>query len=186
MKLDYQSTEDKNSPEYLAKKVQAGRNTIFMVLILSVINVIMMALDQGTYFLFSASVPYYLTVFGKGMDNGFVSGAWPEVGTYTITALVISAVILSLYLLCGLKSKKNTGWLAVAAGLFTLDTVLLVVISLLLLEEPMLNIMDMLFHVVVVAELFIAVRDAKKLKQLPNASFVEEERELEKQGPDLD
>ena len=61
---------------------------------------------QNTYFLFSASVPYYLVFVGMGIENGFVDGAWNVKGTLTYTGLVIALVIVAVYLLCWLLSKK--------------------------------------------------------------------------------
>ena len=103
----------------LQRAISSGRTSLLMILILTVVNLLFTILDLDQYFLFSASVPYYLTMLGKGMDNGFLDGAWDINGTYTITGLVISAVILAVYLLCWLMSKKKTGWLTAALVLFT-------------------------------------------------------------------
>ena len=85
-------TVDKNSREYLTQKRNSGRSTLLTILIFTVINIVMLVVQADYYFLFSASVPYYLTLFGMIFDK-FV------VGTYTTSALVIAAVILGLFLL---------------------------------------------------------------------------------------
>lgn len=151
---------DKNSPEYLTKQVAGGRYSLLLILIFTTINLVLLLTDAGRYFLFSASVPYYLTAFGIGMDYA-LGGT-----TYTYTALVISAVILVVYLLCYLQSKNRTGWLTAALVLFCIDTVGLIFFSFTLLDSPMENILDFLLHGWAVVELIQAVRCAGKLKQL--------------------
>lgn len=167
MAMNNRTAVDKNSREYLTQQKKGGRGTLLLILVFTVINLVLVVLDQGTQFLFSASVPYYLTLVGKGLDNGFAEGAWPVNGTYTVTALVVSAVILGVYLLCWLLSKKRSGWLTAALVLFIVDTVALIVLSYLLLEDPMVNIIDLVIHVLAIWELWQAVRANRKLAQLP-------------------
>ena len=76
---------DKNSREYLLRQVANGRYSLLLIVILTVVNLIMTILDTNTYFLFSASVPYYLVFVGMGIENGFVDGAWNVKGTLTYT-----------------------------------------------------------------------------------------------------
>ena len=162
-----QNKPDKNSPAYLMSQINGGRYSLLLILIFTVVNLLMVLLDTDRYFLFSASVPYYLTLFGKAMDNGFSDGAWDVTGTYTITALVVSLVILALYFLCWLLSRKRTGWMTGALALFVLDTVALVLFSYVLYGSPMVNVMDILLHGWALWELFRAVRCNKKLKEMP-------------------
>lgn len=154
---------DKNSREYRLRKLAAARSSLIVVIAFTVINLILLLTESNTYFLFSASVPYFLTAFGMGMDIGLGN---PGIGVYTTTALVISAVIVAAYLLCWILSKKRSGWFVVAAVLFIIDTVLLVLVSLGLdaLGE---NIVNLIFHAWVLVELFQAIAAAKKLKNMP-------------------
>jgi len=171
---------DKNSKSYLAQQVNGGRGTLLAVVVLTLINLVLLVLNQDTYFLFSASVPYYLTFFGKLMDNGFEPWPWTVNGTYTISALVVAAVILILFLLCWLLSKKRSVWLTVGFVLFVVDTVALIAVSFLLFENPMENIMDLLIHIWAIWQLFQGVRCAAKLKALP-----EETMEAPVQSPEV-
>ena len=152
---------DKNSRGYLEKSFNSSRSTLIGVLLFTVINLVLLVAQSERYFLFSASVPYYLTVLGMVMDSWGGSG-------YMITALVISAVILVVYLVAWLLSKKRRGWLTAAAVLFTIDTVALVWFSIALLENPLVNIMDLVFHVLVLWQLFQGVRAGKKLREMPD------------------
>ena len=95
---------DKNSREYLLRQVANGLYSLLLIVILTVVNLIMTILDTNTYFLFSASVPYYLVFVGMGIENGFVDGAWNVKGTLTYTGLVIALVYLWPVLLIGSHS----------------------------------------------------------------------------------
>ena len=143
---------DKNSREYLLRQVANGRYSLLLIVILTVVNLIMTILDTNTYFLFSASVPYYLVFVGMGIENGFVDGAWNVKGTLTYTGLVIALVIVAVYLLCWLLSKKRAGWLTVALVLFIVDTVALVVITFALYDSPMGKLVDFLLHIWAIVE----------------------------------
>lgn len=151
---------DKNSPEYLQNKLSSARHSLLLVVIFTVINLILLLCDGQTYFLFSASVPYYLTLFGMLMDAG-AGGS-----VFTVTALVIAAACLAAYLLCWLLSKKRIGWYVVAMVLFILDTVMLLwmSVSLDILTD---NVIDLLIHGWVLVELAQALRAHKKLKAMP-------------------
>ena len=161
------NTADKNSVEYLSSKIGGGRHSLLLIVAFTVVNLLMVVLDSSTYFLFSASVPYYLTLYSKGIDNGFVDGPWPENGPVTIAALIVSGVILLLFLLCWLLSKKRTGWLIPALVLFVLDTLALVWCTFNLVNDPAGNIMDFVFHIWAIWELILAIRCGSKLKKLP-------------------
>ena len=158
---------DKNSAGYLSGRIASGRYSLLLIVVFTVVNVLMVVLDSSTYFLFSASVPYYLTLYCKGIDNGFVGGSWPENGPYTIAALIISAVILLLFLLCWRLSKKRPGWLIPAVVLFVLDTLALAWCTFNIVNDPAGNIVDFVFHFWAVFELIRAIVCNGKLKKLP-------------------
>ncbi len=118
---------DKNSREYLLRQVASRRYSLLLIVILTVVNLIMTILDTNTYFLFSASVPYYLVFVGMART---VCGRRLECqGNAHLHGLVIALVIVAVYLLCWLLSKKRAGWLTAALVLFIIDTVALVVIT---------------------------------------------------------
>ena len=157
---------DKNSREYLLRQVANGRYSLLLIVVLTVVNLVLTLLDTGRYFLFSASVPYELVSLGMAFDNGFSDGAW-SVGTLTFTGLVIALVIVAVYLLCWLLSKKHAGWLTAALVLFIIDTVALVVVAFALYDNPASQLVDLLLHVWAIVELVQAVRGNKKLQELP-------------------
>ncbi len=152
---------DKNSREYLEQKVASSRHSLLLVVIFTVVNLVLLLLDTGRYFLFSASVPYELTFVGAVL-NYQETGA--IMGLYTYVALVMSAIILGLYLLCWVMAKKRAVWYIVSVVLFALDTVAMIFINMEYLGE---YIVDIVFHVYVIYELFQAVTANKKLKNMP-------------------
>jgi hypothetical protein len=163
----------KLSPEYLLKQFAGARSSLLIVLIFTVVNLAMLLLDSGTYFLFSASVPYYLTAFGMGMDIGL--GA-DSIGTFTLVALGISAVVVAFYLLCWLLSKKRPGWLVAALVAFILDTVALVLVCL-AFDALVDSVMDFVFHGWVIISLIQGISANGKLKKLPAEAFAPEAEE---------
>lgn len=150
------------TPEHLLKQLAGARSSLLLVLVFTVVNLVMLLTDAGRYFLFSASVPYYLTAFGVGMDYGM---GYTGIGPMTMVGLGISAATLVLYLLCWLLSKKRPGWLVVALVAFTLDTLALLGLSL-ALDMLTGNIMDFIFHAVLIWELFQGISANKKLKKM--------------------
>lgn len=149
---------DKKSPEYLTRAMSNGRNNLLLILIFTLINLALMLLDSNTYFLFSASVPYYLTAFCIGLDG-------MTVGFFTAIALVISAVILGIYLLCWLFSKKKMGWFVVAMVMFVLDTVCLVIVAGLLGMFAD-CILDFVFHIWATVSMIQGIRANSRWKAL--------------------
>lgn len=156
------NSANKTSPEYLLQQIAGARSALLVVLIFTVVNLVMLLLDSGTYFLFSASVPYYLTAFGLGMDIGMGESG---IGTFTLISLGISAVMLLLYLLSWLLSKKRSGWLVVALVAFVLDTVALVLVCL-AFDAVTDSIVDFLFHGWVILQLAQGIIANRKIRKM--------------------
>lgn len=156
---------DKNSPEYWAKMIAGGRASLLLIVVLTVVNIVLLLIEADRYFVFSASIPYYLTAICMGMDSAVYGG----IDAYTTGALIVSVIVVGIYLLCWALGKKKTGWLITALVLFSLDTVGLLVITFTLLEDPILNLMDIFFHALAVYELVMAVICAGKLKRQATA-----------------
>ena len=136
------------------------------MVILTVLNLVLLLTDSDRYLLFSISVPYFLTVLGQIMDESLLSGS------YTVTALVISVVVLALYIVCFVLSKKRPGWLTAGLVLFCVDTAALIVFVFTLTDSPESFFMDFVFHVLIIVELAMAVKGNKKLKALREAAPV--------------
>ncbi len=144
---------------YLTGQIKIGRRTLLGVIVMTLINLTLLLTSGDNYMLFSASVPYYLTWFGWFMDGGIR-------GSYTFTGLMIGAVILAIYFLLWILSRKNAVWLTWAAVLFGIDLAALIAISFLFFENPLNNLVDVLIHIVVIGQI---IKGAKAGKELPTA-----------------
>lgn len=166
---------DKKSPEYLTQQIASGRGTLLGIIILTALNEGMLLANTGRYFLFSASIPYYLTWFGKILDNGTDDGSGTIIARYTIIAILVSVVILGVYLLCWFLSKKRIGWLTAATALFAVDTVLFIIFAFTVLAEPMRCLLDFLLHAVALYQMIAGVVSHGKLRKLQAAAPVSPE-----------
>lgn len=155
----------------LNAKYNASRNNLLLVVIFSLINTILLALESDTYFLFSASVPYYLTFFGMlyagKMPVEYYEG-WegfePFPTSVFVVALVISIVIIGLYALSWLLSKKKGyGWVVFSLVFFIIDTLAMFWFA----GGVGDNVIDLIFHIWVIVSLISGVSAAIKLKKLP-------------------
>ncbi len=166
------------------RKYNSARMNLFLVVIVTLINVILGFTGSGTYFLFSAFIPYFLVI--SGMYNcGKMPADWYEGDmseydflepSYLVILATFALIILTLYVIFFLLSKnQKSGWLIAALVLFSLDTVGFLLLGSIGLE----TILDLLFHAWVLYYLISGVIAAKKLKFLPPD---EEEIETEKEG----
>ena len=153
--------------EVPGRDIRAGRYALLLIVVLTAVNLVLLLTDNGQYFLFSASVPYYLTFLALGLDNGFTPLRWSEIGRLTKAALGISVGTLAVYLLFWLLSRKRPGWLLGALVLFVLDTAALVGLSFLLVGKPWMDPMDLFLHIWAIVELGKAVAAHSRSKKAP-------------------
>ena len=164
--------------QHLTREIQISRRTLLGVVIMTVINIACLLSNSGTYLLFSISVPYYLTWFGKGMDNGF-GVTWELSGENTLIGLAIAAGILLVYLLFWLMSAKNSGWLTAAVVCLCVDLAALIAVSLLLSAGLTGCLVDGIFHIVAIWQIGKGVSADRKRRDLPP------EQNYTVVGPDL-
>ncbi len=141
--------------EQLEVKYKSARSNLLLTIILTVVNVVMLIAGSENMLLFSISVPFYAVVFGYFMEGTAM----------LITGCVIAAIMLAVYLLCWIFSKKRTGWLVAALVLFVIDTIVMGLMYLGLGEVS--GIMDVLIHAWVLYYLIMGVVSASKLKKMP-------------------
>ncbi|MGM9605850.1 MAG: hypothetical protein ACI3XG_12395 [Faecousia sp.] len=149
---------EKGSPEYHERQVAMGRSALLVVLCLTVLNLVLLIAGSNTYLLFSASVPYYLTVMARGYDLAAYGGVNQG---YTWAALAISAVVLGLFLLCWFLSRKTPSWLTAGLVLFVLDTICLALLCRFVFGGFMDSILDFFMHAWVLWELAVGACKAE-------------------------
>lgn len=151
----------------LLAKVRNARSNLLSVLIFSVVN-IPLILFSGGYFLFSLSVTQLLTftINEVRVDPEFADILLPMILIFAVPM----AIILGLYFVCWLCSKKRAGWLTFAAVLFGLDCLLLGFSLFLNLSAgafDLFSIIDVAYHVWVMISLIKGAAAAAKLKRMP-------------------
>ncbi len=156
----------------LEMKYNTARANLLLVLLFTVVNIILVLVGANTYFLFSASIPYFIVYLGALFcgklpaeyyeGTGLTEADFFPTSVLTVT-VVIAVVILALYFLSWLLSKKQkVGWLIFALVLFSLDTVMMFFFMGISVD----TIFDVLFHAWVLYYLVAGVRAHVQLKKL--------------------
>lgn len=135
------------------RRYRGARNSLLLMMIMTVINTVLAAVGSYTYFVFSDYLSYYLALFGRVY--------FEELGEplYLIIGCVAAAIVLLPYLLCWIFSKKRRGWLIAALVLFIIDTLLLVSDAIAYMDVS--YILDIAFHIWLIVELIIGIRAGK-------------------------
>lgn len=172
MALFNKKTVDTNLSERdkLEARYKGSRNNILLVVAFTLVNTILLIVGSGSYFLFSASVPYYVTLFGMlytgKMPADYYVGIEdfvPMDSSFFIVAVVIAVVVIGLYALSWFLSKKHHGWLIFALVFFAIDTLALFYFGGFSADM----ILDYVFHAWVIVSLASGISAASKLKKLP-------------------
>lgn len=171
--------DNKNKVEFtelqsriLQNQYASARHNLLLVVGFTVINLILLVTKSDTYFLFSAYIPYFLTYLGMYLCGMSAPEAYADLGEDAIflgkgffgIALGISILIVAIYLLCWIFSKKQkVGWIIGALVLFFIDTLALFFIGGISIDL----IMDYVFHICVIVLLFRGTIAYYKLQKLP-------------------
>lgn len=151
------------------QKYDTARGNLILMIGASLLNIILFVAGEDIMLLFSATVPYVTAMAGVLSENSVV----------LTVCLAVTAVILLLYFLCWIFSKKQYGWLIAAMVLFGLDTLFL--IGLYIFAQDASGILDFIFHIWVFYYLVVGVRQGIRLKQMPAEAPVPAE-EASKEG----
>lgn len=162
----------------LQSKYNAARANILLAAILSIINVILLAANADIYFPFSATFPYSLISGARLLCGMYPEEFYIEYAEYTgepvmteflppvifTITLVIAILLIAVFSLCWLLSKKRTGWMIAALVLFVLDTLYLLSMGI-----SIDILIDIIFHAWVLYSLIAGVAAAFKLKSIPDS-----------------
>lgn len=158
--------------EVLTNKYQSARANILLVVVFTLLNVILLVTNSNTYFLFSAAIPYFIVDLGMLLCGKYPAEYYADGltgmeflnDTFFVVTLVVAAVILVLYLLSWILSKKpRVGWMIFALVFFVVDTAGMLILTGISTEM----IVDILFHGWVIVSLANGVVSYFKLKKLP-------------------
>ena len=157
-------------------RYNSARANLLLVTILTLVNVVLLAVDASFYFPFSASFPYYLITGARMLCGMYPEEFYVELAELTgepvmteffpsavfYVALVIGVILIAVFSLCWLLSKKKVGWMIAALVLFIHDT-----LSLLSMGLAIDMLIDLLFHVWVLVSVISGLSAHFKLKSLP-------------------
>ena len=158
-------------------KYNVARGHLLLVVILSLVNIILLAVDASIYFPFSLSLPYYMITGARLICGMYPEEFYAELAEITgepvmteflpsvvfTVVLVICVIIIAVFSLCWLLSKKKIGWMIAALVLFVLDTFYL--LSMGLMVEMLI---DIIFHAWVLYSLISGIVAFFKMKALPD------------------
>lgn len=179
-----QSAKTMSERDLLEAKYKSSRGNLLIVVLLTVVNMVMLLANAGSYFLFSAFIPYYMTLIGMDLCGKMPAEYYGEYygqfefwdQSFLISMIVIAVFILLLYLLSWFLSKNHkVGWLIFSLVFFSVDTLCMI----LLLENPAGSILDILLHVLVIYYLISGIRAHYKLMKLPPEEVVSDAAPIE-------
>ncbi len=163
-------------------RLSGARVNIILIIFLTVVNSICAITSvSGSYFLFSATVPFYLTVRMAAYTGHLPSEVYedPENGWtgvqflpdgFFIFAIVVSVIILLLYALCYFFSKRHYGWMIVAAVMFFADTLALLG-TFWLYDFEFNNLLDVAVHIWALVSFILAAVSGIKASRLPKETL---------------
>lgn len=163
-------TQNMSERQKLTSRYNSARHNILLVVAFTLVNSVLLFAGGDSYFLFSAAIPYYMTLFGL-LYTGRMPAEWyegvefqPDPDVVLYIYLAIAVVIVAFYALCWFLSKKHGyGWLVAALLFFVADTFAMFYFTGFTADM----ILDFVFHVWVLVSLCSGIIAAINLKKLP-------------------
>lgn len=161
----------------LYTRYSAARMNLLLIIIFTVLNILTLMLDAGQM-LFTAAIPYKIVQIGKTMCGFLPEEYYTKNETaplfdkgFIAVFIIIALLIVALYLLCWLFSKRRGAdkWLSFALAMMSADTMVAF-----LFADGGTIIVDMLFHILILVLLFSGIGAYKKLRALPKDEPEEE------------
>lgn len=138
----------------------SARANLLLAACITLLNVVLALVGSDSYFLFSASVPYWAAVFGRVEYEVYAMAG------YLVIAGVIAVIFTAFYFVFYLMSKKNRRWMDAALVYFALDCVGLIGF-IVWVGFDISFIMDILFHIYVMYYLVSGSLAARKAEKMP-------------------
>ena len=156
----------------LEAKYNGSIANLLFVVVFTALNTLLLVLNADTYFLFSAFIPYFVADLGMFYTGSYPAEYYDGIGDIPLAnpsllyiCIAIAFAVILLYLLCWfLARKKKVGWLVVSVVLFSLDTVIMFLLT--GIDTSM--IMDILFHAWVIISLISGIVNYNKWKKIPD------------------
>ena len=117
---------------------KAARGNLLAMLVLTAVNTLLALTGSDRYYLFTDFAAYIWAVFARGFYDFTGEAKWLVLGAAG------AVLVMAVYFLCWLLSKKRRGWLTAALVLFSVDTAALVAGLVTAFEAS--SILDVVFH----------------------------------------
>lgn len=140
----------------LQRQAGWGQLALLGIVGVSLINQVMLMLGINYHFLFSAAMPYYLNWLAFQLSNA----------AFSVAAVLMTVVLYGAYGLCLLRSSELQ-WFWIGMILYAVDTVLLIIFALVLLENPVSCLLELLIHGLALAILACAWKARLRLSRMP-------------------
>ena len=152
LKQNAVATVDKKSPAHAVRKYNLARSNLFTAILLTIINILLGCVGANVYLLFSITFPYMM------FDIRDI--------VFSIPAIVVLGVFI-VYYIC---SKKKPGFMIAALVTFILDFAFLILYSLFIIGFSEFEItfadfiIDYLTHIWVLVYLIIGTRYTRRYR----------------------
>ena len=164
----------------LLVRLVGGNLTVLISVLLTVVNIVIAVAASRTPILYNLTMPYYAVTWGKALDNNFAADGWPVNGQYTWIGIAVAAVLLAVYVLMVLMSRRHPGWSIAMLVLFCLDTLSLFFVGAFLLNNPQSIVVDACIHFWIIFILSRQIWAAVNLRRLDAIEDMERRMEAEK------
>ena len=159
-----------STSQRLQNRFGSARHNLLLIVIFTTINLFLLVVNSSTYFLFSAFIPYAIVDIGMALCGKYPADYYGDLSEFEfldtsvlVVLLIIAVVLVSMYLLSWLMTKKGrVGWMIFSLVFFSLDTLLMLLGG---IDVSM--IMDIVFHIWVIVSLTSGIIAYFKLKKLP-------------------
>jgi len=175
--MNKQKTYTVSEKQLLMQKYKTARGSLLLILGLTLLNIVLIMIGVDVSFLFSASIPYYMVLYGVILCGkapiewyGTNPFGYQFLDEWVYFALLAGAVvILAIYALCYFLSKKSSSWIITALVFFAIDTVALIVYHIIYFDTfVMSEIINYAIHGLVIYEFVVGIISYKKAMLLPD------------------
>jgi hypothetical protein len=145
-------------------KFEKARNNLLAVLAFTVVNLILIALDSGLNFLFSATLPQYIFQLGRALDSEINGNIFTKAG------LIVAFITIIPYFIFWILAKRARGLILAALIFFGIDSLILLFL-ILNMEFNASFLLEIVFHGWILYYLINGVMAWYKLRNVNKDEF---------------
>lgn len=142
-------------------QLAAGRLVLLALAVLTLINQLLLLCRVEYHFLLSAAVPYYVNWLWFELEAG---------GFWAVVNVLLTLCLDGFYCICWFLSGRRRICISAALAAYGLDTLLLVIFTFTMLDNPVSCLLEILTHVGVLYLLLTADQAAAALQRMQQRS----------------